>query len=108
MYTLGILFNSHQFGFRAGNSTEDTLTSLSLFLNAIQDSGTRPAVVVFLDSKKAFDSMHHEILLGKLDEVGVCDKVLDCFRSYRISSIYTGNDSTHDVVVNFRVSQQLT
>lgn len=98
-------FNSRQFGFRAGHSTEDALTSLSLFVNRILDSGALPAAVL-LDIKKAFDSMHHEILLGKLDHIGVRGQVLDWFKSYLENRrIYTGNDHTNDVVVNCGVPQ---
>ena len=39
-------------------------------------------VVVYLDMSKAFDSIHHEILLNKLNNVGLSSTALSWFRSY--------------------------
>ena len=38
--------------------------------------------VVFLDLKKAFDTVDHEILLTKMNRCGIQGKTLDWFKSY--------------------------
>jgi len=37
---------------------------------------------VFLDLSKAFDTVDHGLLLGKLKQIGACDNVVGWFRSY--------------------------
>ena len=38
--------------------------------------------LLFLDKKKAFDTVSHEMLLQKLDHYGISGKVNNLFRSY--------------------------
>ena len=97
--------NQRQFGFRPGHSTEDALASLSLFINKALDLGLVPAAIL-LDIKKAFDSMDHGILLGKIEHIGVRGEALRWFRSYLSSRrVYIGDDPLNDTVVNFGVPQ---
>ena len=97
--------NQRQFGFRPGHSTEDALTSLSLFINKALDLGLLPAAIL-LDIKKAFDSMDHGILLGKLEQIGVRGEALKWFQSYLSNwRMYIGEDPLNDIMVNFGVPQ---
>ena len=61
---------SSQFGFRPNHSTTQQLL---IFLNSIQDSlnSNSQADVIYLDFKKAFDSVSHNELLTKLWTFGI-------------------------------------
>ena len=41
--------------------------------------------IVLLDMRKAFDSINHQILLDKLQDIGASVSVLEWFRSYLTS-----------------------
>ena len=42
----------------------------------------KPVHAIFLDLKKAFDSVSHNLFLLKLRELGLCAKTVAWFRSY--------------------------
>ena len=75
------LINSYQSGFRP---TYSTLTSLLETTNNWCVNIDRGLLngVVFIDLRKAFDTIDHEILLSKLKAHGVDDLALVWFRSY--------------------------
>ena len=74
-----------QFGFRGGHSC---LHTVLLFLNSLLegkfDRGGVPkhTIAVFLDLKKAFDTVDHGILLRKLENLGAGCKEVAWFRHY--------------------------
>ena len=72
---------SSQFGFRSGLSTEDAVQKVVTSLYAAFDAG-RPAVGVFLDLAKAFDTVDREKLYRKLYHYGVRGAPLNWFKSY--------------------------
>ena len=75
------LLNDNQFGFRKKRKTVDALAcvmeQIKKALNAKHSS-----CCVFLDVKKAFDTLDHGILLQKLEFLGFRGPVLDLFTSY--------------------------
>ena len=65
------ILTDHQHGFRPGRSTISATTD---FINDVYSSfnDRKPVHAMFLDFKKAFDSVSHNLLLLKLREIGLC------------------------------------
>ena len=80
-------FNLHntllecQFGFRANHSTSHALISITEKLRDALDTG-HFACGVFIDLKKAFDTVDHKILISKLEHYGVRGIIKDWLSSY--------------------------
>ena len=71
----------HQFGFQKKLSTEHNLLHLTNYVSkALNDDEF--CIGIFLDLKKAFDVVPHDILLKKLNYLGVNDNALAWFNSY--------------------------
>ena len=76
------LASDRQWAYRAGYSTELLLIHLTESWRRAVDSGMVVAAA-FVDFKKAFDSVSHDILLKKLNcEFGVNGSLLDLIRNY--------------------------
>lgn len=75
------LFSSHQYGFRKNHST--TYLMLDLF-DEIYDnkSKSHKPAIIFLDIKKAFDTVNHSILVKKLEYYGVQGTALKWFQNF--------------------------
>jgi len=63
-------FNENQFGFRNNLSTNDALFCASKFIYGNLDLKNH-VVGIFLDLKKAFDSVGHNLLLKILEYCGI-------------------------------------
>ena len=78
---LNKLLYIHQFGFQKKLSTEHNLLHLTNYVSkALNDDEF--CIGIFLDLKKAFDVVPHDILLKKLNYLGVNDNALAWFNSY--------------------------
>ena len=71
----------YQFGFRKQHSTSHAIITLVERVEKALDTG-KVVVGVFLDLKKAFDTVNHTILLHKLEKYGIQGIVLKWFSSY--------------------------
>ena len=71
----------NQYGFRPGHSTSSALIDfIYTVVNALHKREIM--IALFLDLKKAFDTVDHGILLRKLELYGVRGIVLNLFKSY--------------------------
>lgn len=72
---------NNQYGFRAARSTQDAVYELtSKLYEGLNDN--KKLIAVFLDIKKAFDTIPHDILLRKLINAGIIGTPLRLFSSY--------------------------
>ena len=71
----------NQFGFRSGYSTTHSLITITENIKKTLDSN-KYGCGVFIDLKKAFDTVNHEILLQKLEHYGIHGAPLAWFKSY--------------------------
>ena len=75
------IFSRNQYGFLRGKSTVDAVAALvERVTNAMEDDTY--SLATFLDLSSAFDCVHHDILLQKLNKYGVRGTPLTLIRSY--------------------------
>ncbi|CAK1604457.1 unnamed protein product [Parnassius mnemosyne] len=96
-YHIKHLISPRQSGFLASRST---VTNLIPFVDFVSNSlGSRiPVDTIYTDFSKAFDSVDHKILLGKLSRLGVYGSLLEWFKSYlyqRKSHVVVNGYSSH-------------
>lgn len=75
------LFTSHQSGFRKGHSTVSALVKITDDIRKAIDKRL-VSLLVLLDLSKAFDCVHHDLLLAKMKYLGFSDSAIKWFRSY--------------------------
>ena len=71
----------NQFGFRKNNSTVFALAQIAEMIKVSIDN-RKFGCGIFVDLRKAFDTVNHEILLNKLEHYGVRESILKWFQSY--------------------------
>lgn len=75
------VLSKQQFGFRQKVSTEDALQLLtSTILENFNKN--KKTIGIFLDLQKAFDTVSHDELLVKLDQIGIKGMVHQLFKNY--------------------------
>ena len=70
-----------QFGYRHGFSTEGLLLKILDYITK-QRNANKHVLNVFIDLRKAFDTVPYNILFDKLQHYGLACSVVDWFRSY--------------------------
>ena len=79
--TTNSILHPSQSGFRSGHSTNTALLDVSDFILNNMNEG-RATAAIFLDLKKAFDTVNHDILISKLHCYGIKGSALNWFISY--------------------------
>ena len=96
-----------QSGFRAGHST---ITATTLVVNDIASAVDKKqcCAALFIDLSKAFDTVNHEILFGKLNSLGFDNVSLRWFKNYftgRTQCIDVAGLTSEALVINSGVPQ---
>lgn len=86
------LLSNSQHGFVSGRSTETALCSFQAKIVEARDNGLL-CLGLMIDFSKAFDTVHHQLLLSKLTRYGIRNKPLSLFASYL-------KDRSQQVVIN--------
>ena len=101
-----ILFKN-QFGFRKNNSTIFALLQITEKIRETIDKG-KFGCGIFIDLRKAFDTVNHKILLQKLDHYGIRGSALSWFESYldnRKQYVYVNGESSDLKIISCGVPQ---
>ena len=83
------LLSKKQFGFQKGLSTVDALIEFSEFNYNVLNNRNH-VINILVDFTKAFDTVNHDILLGKMHRYGIRGVVLGLFRSYLSQCVKIG------------------
>ena len=97
----------YQFGFRKGHSTQQAIITLVNKIISCLDNGDL-VIGVFLDLKKAFDTVDHKILLKILYTYGVRDvalKLLESYLSDRYQYVVYDNQKSETLSITCGVPQ---
>ena len=103
------LFTQNQFGFTKGRSTQDAIILVTERIYECFDRGDGSFCInVFVDFKKCFDTLNHEILISKLRLYGIIGLPLQLFSSYlenRTQSVRIGSTISTSLPLNIGVPQ---
>ena len=95
------LLYKYQFGFRKDHSTIFAILSLVDFISKALEKGEY-VIGIFLDFSKAFDTVNHNILFRKLENIGIrgvaYDWIFDYLRNRQQYVVYDGHQSEYKTV----------
>ena len=101
------LLSNHQYGFRTNRSTAMAVMDLvEQISKAINDK--LYTVGVFIDLRKAFDTIHHGLLLKKLERYGIRGTANSWLKSYlgdRLQYVHMNNVDSDKEHITFGVPQ---
>uniref|UniRef100_A0A0A9YPH7 Putative RNA-directed DNA polymerase from transposon BS n=2 Tax=Lygus hesperus TaxID=30085 RepID=A0A0A9YPH7_LYGHE len=104
------ILNARQFGFRKNVGVNEALFALTTDLYSIRDTNKK-GVLIMLDIAKAFDAIHRESLMYKLQELGILGPPLEWIRSYltnRKQVVSIGDSTSEERYNEFGVVQGST
>jgi hypothetical protein len=92
------LLSPYQSGFRKGHSTTTALLKVTDDVNKAIDNRSL-TLLVLLDLSKAFDCVHHQLLLTKLESIYFSESSIGWFQSYlsdRYHRVYVNSSTVSD------------
>ncbi|BHF61912.1 hypothetical protein SprV_0100489200 [Sparganum proliferum] len=93
-----------QHGFRSGRScVTNLLNCLERWTRSVDEGNALH--VIYIDFKKAFDSVPHQRLLHKLSRTGVKGNLLKWTQSFRCQTVHVGGQQSTEVAVESGVPQ---
>ena len=96
MLSISNILFSNKFGFRKNNSTSLALIQITEKIKESIDKG-KHGCGIFVDLRKAFDTVNHNILLTKMEHYGIRGLALQWFKSYltnRKQYVYINGESS--------------
>ena len=101
-----ILYNS-QYGFRTKRSCEQAIMEFTGRVLKAKELGLHSASI-FLDLSKAFDTLNHEVMLNKMERIGLRGIVYNWFKSYLTGRSLSAKISTSDGKVVYSEPYKIT
>lgn len=101
------IISSKQYGFRPKSNTLSATVDIITKIKTNIDQ-KQIAMGVFIDLKKAFDTVSHKILLKKLNSIGITGTALSMFKSYlsnRRQVVRIGNQHSQAKSITYGVPQ---
>lgn len=101
------VISERQFGFQKGRSTEDAVSLLVNKVSSHVEAGEK-CMAVFLDLAKAFDSVSVDLLLKKMEALGIRGVALKWFASYlseRRQFVKVGTYTSDSLKIEYGVPQ---
>lgn len=101
------LLSNNQHGFRERKSTEDAVIQLTNYIVDKLDHNKK-AIGIFIDLKKAFDTVSVSLLIKKMENIGIRGIPLNLFSSYlshRKQSVRVGDLCSTEEFVQYGVPQ---
>lgn len=101
------ILSDSQYGFRREKSTEDAVEALTSLIVKSLDKGKK-CLAVFLDLKKAFDTVSVPILCRKLETIGIRGKPLELLTDYlscRKQSVKIAEHTSDTIHISYGVPQ---
>ena len=86
------LLTDAQNGFRKGRCTQDTIFKIVQDVNTVLNSG-QTLGAIYIDFKKAFDTIDHSKLVVKLGGYGLHESVVHWFKDYLVNRMQDENFS---------------
>ena len=101
------ILTEFQNGFRKSHSTIDTIFKFTTDLQ-INKNNKLNTIALYIDFKKAFDTVNHKLLLGKLKDMQIRNNALNWICSYltnRTQCTRLGEITSKDMVVKTGIPQ---